>query len=196
MKVEPVVLEGEKVRLEPLSLAHHADLCEAGLHEQLWRLIPTSLKTPEDMKNYIQTALGEQARGISLPFATVEKASGKAIGSTRFGNIDAANKRAEIGWTWIAPEWQRTFVNTEAKYLMLKHAFENWQCNRVELKMDALNERSRNAILRIGAKFEGIFRQHIITESGRLRDSAYFSIINTEWAEVKVRLEEKLNANS
>jgi len=195
MKVEPVVLEGEKVRLEPLGLEHTADLCEAGLHEELWRLIPSSLKTPEDMKNYIQTALDEQARGISLPFATVEKTSGKAIGSTRFGNIDAANKRAEIGWTWIAPEWQRTYVNTEAKYLMLEHAFETWQCNRVELKTDALNERSRNAILRIGAKFEGIFRQHMITESGRLRDSAYFSIINTEWPEVKAKLKEKLALN-
>jgi RimJ/RimL family protein N-acetyltransferase len=194
MKVEPVILEGERVRMEPLSMAHHADLCEAGLHEQLWKLIPTLVSTPEDMKNYIQTALDEQEKGISLPFATVEKASGKAIGSTRFGNIDASNKRAEIGWTWISPAWQRTYVNTEAKYLMLKHAFETWDCNRVELKTDALNERSRNAILRLGATQEGIFRQHVITYSGRLRDSVYFGIINTEWPEVKARLEEKLAA--
>lgn len=194
MKIEPVLLEGKKIRLEPLSLNHHADLCAAGLHDQIWRWAPVALKSPGNMKDYIQTALDEQARGVSLPFATVEKASGKAIGSTRFGNIDAVNKRAEIGWTWIAPEWQRTFVNTEAKYLMLKHAFEMWQCNRVEFKTDALNERSRNAILRIGAKAEGVFRQHMTTESGRLRDSAYFSIINTEWPKVKVALEEKLNA--
>ena len=194
MKVEPVILEGERVRLEPLSLDHLADLCEAGLYEELWRLIPTFIKTPDDMKGYIQTALDEQARGISLPFATVEKTSGKAIGSTRFGNIDTANKRVEIGWTWITPQWQRSFVNSEAKYLMLKHAFEVWQCNRVELKTDALNERSRNAILRLGAKQEGIFRQHVVTYSGRLRDSVYFSIINTEWPEVKVKLEEKLKA--
>jgi RimJ/RimL family protein N-acetyltransferase len=194
MNVEPVILEGEKVRMEPLSIAHHADLCEAGLHEELWKLIPTLVSTPEDMKNYIQTALDEQEKGISLPFATVEKAGGKAIGSTRFGNIDASNKRVEIGWTWISPEWQRTYVNTEAKYLMLKHAFETWHCNRVELKTDALNERSRNAILRLGAKQEGIFRQHVITYSGRLRDSVYFSIINTEWPEVKAKLEEKLAA--
>ena len=194
MKVEPVILEGERVRLEPLSLEHTGDLCEAGLHDELWRLIPTFISTAEDMKAYIQTALDEQAKGISLPFATVEKASGKAIGSTRFGNIDTANKRVEIGWTWISPDWQRTFVNSEAKYLMLKHAFETWQCNRVELKTDALNERSRNAILRLGAKQEGIFRQHVVTYSGRLRDSVYFSIINTEWPEVKAKLEEKLKA--
>jgi RimJ/RimL family protein N-acetyltransferase len=194
MKVEPIILEGEKVRMEPLSMAHHADLCEAGLHEQLWKLIPTLVSTPEDMKDYIQTALNEQEKGISLPFATVEKMSGKAIGSTRFGNIDASNKRVEIGWTWISPDWQRTVVNTEAKYLMLKHAFETWKCNRVELKTDALNDRSRNAILRLGAKQEGIFRQHVVTYSGRLRDSVYFSIINTEWPEVKAKLEEKLAA--
>jgi RimJ/RimL family protein N-acetyltransferase len=125
----------------------------------------------------------------------VDKVSGKAIGSTRFGNIDVINKRAEIGWTWITPQFQRTFVNTEAKYLMLKHAFEVWECNRVEFKTDALNEKSRNAILRIGAKQEGIFRQHVITYSGRLRDSVYFSIINSEWPEVKVRLEDKIYAD-
>jgi RimJ/RimL family protein N-acetyltransferase len=180
--------------MEPLSLAHHADLCAAGLHEDLWRLIPTVVATPDDMKSYIQSALDDQAKGVALPFATVEKASGKAIGSTRFGNIDAENKRTEIGWTWIAPQWQRTFVNTEAKYLMLRHAFEVWKCNRVELKTDNLNERSKNAMMRIGAKPEGVFRHHMITQGGRLRDSAYFSIINTEWEEVKVKLEEKLNA--
>jgi RimJ/RimL family protein N-acetyltransferase len=194
MKVEPIILEGHRVRLEPLSLEYLDDLCEAGLHEDLWRLIPTLISTCQDMKGYIEAAMDEQARGVSLPFATIEKASGKAIGSTRFGNIDIANKRAEIGWTWITPEWQRSFVNTEAKYLMLKHAFETWHCNRVELKTDALNERSRNAILRLGAKQEGIFRQHVVTYSGRLRDSVYFSIIDPEWPEVKVKLEEKLKA--
>jgi RimJ/RimL family protein N-acetyltransferase len=194
MKIEPVILEGEKVRMAPLSLEHHSDLCEAGLDAELWRLIPTMISTAEGMKTYIETALDERARGVSLPFATVDKASGKAIGSTRFGNIDAANKRAEIGWTWITPQFQRTFVNTEAKYLMLRHAFEVWECNRVEFKTDALNEKSRNAILRIGAKQEGIFRQHVITYSGRLRDSVYFSIISSEWPEVKVRLEDKIYA--
>jgi RimJ/RimL family protein N-acetyltransferase len=192
MNVEPVILEGEKVRLEPLTAEHLDDLCEAGLHDELWRLIPTYIANREDMRSYIQTALDEQARGVSLPFATVEKTSGKAIGSTRFGNIDASNKRVEIGWTWISPDWQRTYVNTEAKYLMLKHAFETWNCNRVELKTDALNDRSRNAILRLGAKQEGIFRHHVVTYSGRLRDSVYFSILNDEWPEVKANLEDKL----
>jgi N-acetyltransferase len=192
MNVEPVILEGEKVRLEPLTIEHLDDLCEAGLHDELWRLIPTFIANREDMRGYILTALDEQARGVALPFATVEKTSGKAIGSTRFGNIDASNKRAEIGWTWISPDWQRTYVNTEAKYLMLKHAFETWKCNRVELKTDALNDKSRNAILRLGAKQEGIFRHHVVTYSGRLRDSVYFSILNDEWPEVKAKLEEKL----
>jgi N-acetyltransferase len=192
MNIEPVILEGERVRLEPLTIEHLDDLCDAGLHDELWRLIPTYIATCEDMRGYIQTALDEQARGVSLPFATVEKTSGKAIGSTRFGNIDASNKRAEIGWTWISPDWQRTYINTEAKYLMLKYAFETWKCNRVELKTDALNDKSRNAILRLGAKQEGIFRRHVLTYTGRLRDSVYFSIISDEWPEVKVGLEEKL----
>lgn len=193
MKVEPVILEGERVKLEPLGLDHHADLCAVGLKEELWRLIPTFIGTPEEMRAYIRSALDDQAKGLSLPFATVDKASGRAIGSTRFGNIAPADKRAEIGWTWVAPEFQRTFVNTEAKYLMLRHAFEVWRCNRVEFKTDALNEKSRNAILRLGAKQEGIFRQHVVTYSGRLRDSVYFSMIDTEWPEIKARLEEKLS---
>jgi RimJ/RimL family protein N-acetyltransferase len=114
------------------------------------------------------------------------------MGSTRFGNIDAPNHRVEIGWTWIGKPWQRTPVNTEAKFLMLQHAFEVWQCIRVEFKTDALNTRSRAAIARLGAKEEGIFRHHMITESGRLRDSVYFSIINDEWPEVKTLLQKLL----
>lgn len=193
MNIEPVILDGERVRLEPLSLDHHADLCEVGLKEELWRLIPTFISTPDEMRSYIQSALDDQAKGSALPFATVDKASGKAIGSTRFGNISTVDKRAEIGWTWITPEFQRSFVNTEAKYLMLRHAFETWKVNRVEFKTDALNEKSRNAILRLGAKQEGIFRQHVLTYSGRLRDSVYFSIINTEWPEIKASLQQKLS---
>jgi RimJ/RimL family protein N-acetyltransferase len=136
--------------------------------------------------------LEEQARGVSLPFATIEKSSGKIVGSTRFGNIDAKNLRAEIGWTWLNPKWQRTFVNTGAKLLMLTHAFETWKCIRVELKTDALNEKSRSAILRLGAKQEGIFRQHMICGSGRLRDTVYFSILDNEWQSVKENLLQKL----
>ena len=122
-----------------------------------------------------------------MPFATVERNSKKIVGSTRFMNIDAMNRHVEIGSTWIAPPWQRTAVNTEAKYLMLRHAFETWKCMRVEFKTDLMNERSRRAILRLGAKEEGTFRKHMVTWSGRIRDSVYFSIIDTEWPEVKAR---------
>jgi N-acetyltransferase len=194
MKVEPVTLEGRRVVLEPLSFDHHAQLCEAGLDEDIWLLNPTPVRTREDMRHYIAAALREEQHELALPFATIEKESGRVVGSTRFGNISRENYRMEIGWTWIGKNWQRTFVNTEAKYLMLAHAFETLNCMRVELKTDSLNERSRNAILRIGAKEEGIFRNHMITASGRIRHSVYFSIIDSEWPLVKVKLQEKLAA--
>jgi RimJ/RimL family protein N-acetyltransferase len=197
MEIKSVTLEGEFVRLEPLSLEKHfADLCAVGLDEGIWRWSPQRIKTDADLENYIKTALNEQKRGVSLPFATVLKETGKAIGSTRFGNIDVANRRVEIGWTWIGRAFQRTFVNSEAKLLMLSHAFETWNCNRVELKTDTLNERSRRAILRIGAKEEGIFRKHVVTDSGRLRDTVYFSILDDEWQAVKQNLQNKLQAKS
>ncbi len=192
MNVVPVVLEGRHVRLEPLSQAHHADLAAAGLGGELWRWIPTPVRTPEEMSAYIATALDEQARGVSLPFALIEKASGRAIGSTRYGNIDRAHHRVEIGWTWVAPPWQRTAVNTEAKYLLLRHAFETLGCIRVELKTDSLNERSRNAILRIGAREEGTFRNHMITSTGRIRHTVYFSILDSEWPAVKSGLQSRM----
>ena len=193
MLIEPVTLEGEHVRLEPLSLLHHEGLSEVGLDEEIWRWNPAPVRTGEEMRAYIEEALGVQARGSALPFATVEKTSGRSIGSTRYANIDVMNRRVEIGWTWIAPRWQRTAVNTEAKYLMLRHAFETLGCMRVEFKTDSLNERSRNAIGRLGAKEEGIFRNHMITSTGRIRHTAYFSIIDSEWPSVKAGLEEKLS---
>lgn len=195
MLVAPVTLEGRHVRLEPLARAHLAGLAAVGLDEELWRWIPTQVRTREEMAAYIETALEEQARGISLPFALVEKSTGRAIGSTRYANIDRAHRRVEIGWTWVARDWQRTAVNTEAKYLLLRHAFETLGCIRVELKTDSLNERSRAAILRIGAREEGTFRNHMITASGRVRHTVYFSIIDAEWPEVKARLESKVNSH-
>jgi RimJ/RimL family protein N-acetyltransferase len=150
------------------------------------------MKTIEDFEHLVEKALGEQERGESVVFATVESKSGRVIGSTRFMNIDRANRRVEIGYTWIAPAWQRSAVNTEAKYLMLRHAFEVWQCMRVELKTDALNQKSRNAVLRIGAREEGTLRKHLITWTGRVRDTVYFSILDAEWPEVRARLEAKL----
>jgi RimJ/RimL family protein N-acetyltransferase len=192
MQVENISLVGEFVRLEPLNLEHLDGLCAVGLVEELWRLIPSPVDSRAAMENYIAAALEDQARGIALPFVTVENESNKIIGSTRFANIDVQNQRAEIGWTWITPAWQRTFVNTEAKLLMLTHAFETWKCIRVELKTDALNEKSRTAIRRLGALQEGIFRKHMICASGRLRDTVYFSILDIEWQNVKENLMRKL----
>jgi RimJ/RimL family protein N-acetyltransferase len=190
--LSPITLNGAVVRLEPLTIEHLEQLCEVGLDPDLWRWTTSEARTREDMRRYIETALEWQLQGTALPFATVEQASHRVIGSTRFMNIDLANRRAEIGATWIARQWQRTAVNTEAKYMMLRHAFETLGFMRVELKTDVLNTTSRNAILRIGAKQEGIFRKHMVCENGRIRDTVYFSIIDTEWAEVKAALEAKL----
>jgi RimJ/RimL family protein N-acetyltransferase len=191
--VSPITLEGTHVRLEPLSESHHDALCEVGLDPDLWKLIPTQILDRDQMMRVIRAQLAEQDKGLSLPFATVDRASQKVVGSTRFMNIDLANKRLEIGSTWIAKPWQRTAINTEAKFLMMRHAFETVGCNRVEWKTDSLNTQSRNAILRLGARQEGIFRQHMVTWSGRLRDTVYFSVIAPEWPEVKAGLAAKLN---
>ena len=194
MEIKPVCLEGRHVRLEPLEESHHGALCEVGLDPDLWQWIPYRTTTADEMRAYIRSALDAQAAGTALPFATVERAAGRVVGSTRYMNIDAANRRVEIGSTWIAKPWQRTAINTEAKYLMLRHAFETLGCIRVELKTDALNQQSRNAILRIGAKEEGTLRRHIITWTGRLRDTVYFSILDSEWPGVKADLEARLTA--
>jgi RimJ/RimL family protein N-acetyltransferase len=192
--VLPLTLEGSVVRLEPIRRGHAAlfwKVAESDL-EDIFRWIPYSMKTPEDFQKLIDKAFHEQDRGESVVFATVERNSGKVVGSTRFMNIDRVNRRVEIGSTWIAPPWQRSAVNTEAKYLMLRHAFEVWNCIRVELKTDALNQKSRNAILRIGAKEEGTLRRHLVTWTGRVRDTVYFSILDDEWPEVKRRLESRM----
>lgn len=193
MVIEPQTLEGRHVMLEPLTLGHHSALCEVGLDEELWRWTITLVRTPKEMRAYIAAALEEQANGVSLPFAIIDKASMRAIGSTRFGNIDRNNRRLEIGWTWIARNWQRMPINTEAKYLLLRHAFEELKAIRVELKTDSLNERSRRAIRRIGAKEEGTLRNHMIARENRLRHTVYYSIIDSEWSDVKASLEEKLS---
>jgi RimJ/RimL family protein N-acetyltransferase len=192
VKIEPITLTGRAVRLEPLSESHHEGLCEIGLDEDLWKVIPFRVTTPAQMAEYIGNARAAEQGETVLAFATIEIASGKPVGSTRFLNIDASNRRAEIGSTFVGKAWQRTAVNTEAKYLMLRHAFETWCCLRVELKTDALNQRSRAAILRIGAKEEGTLRRHIITWSGRVRDTVYFSILDSEWPRVRANLERML----
>ena len=192
MNPQLVTLTGPFVRLEPLTLAHVPALARVGLDAALWRWVPTPITTLDEMHAYVALALDEQARGAALPFAIVDIATGIPIGSTRFGAIDRKNRRLEIGWTWVAASHQRTPANTNAKRLLLGLAFEALDAMRVELKTDALNEKSRNAILRIGATQEGIFRKHMITASGRVRDTVYFSVLDTEWPEVRRRLDARL----
>lgn len=192
MNLRPVVLEGTHIRLEPLSRSHHDGLCTIGLDPAIWEFTTTDVRSPHDLMVYIETALQWQDDGIALPFAIVEKSSGLPIGSTRYAAVDGNNRRLEIGWTWIGKPWQRTPVNTEAKYLLLSHAFEQLKCIRVEFKTDALNEKSRKALQRIGAREEGTLRQHMIMPSGRLRDSVYYSILDEEWPGVKATLEKFL----
>jgi len=191
-----ITLEGSVVRLEPIRREHAEMFWEVAKDalDDIFQWIPYRMKSREDFERLVEKAFDEEERCESLVFAIVERNSDRVIGSTRFMNIDRINRRVEIGSTWIAPAWQRTAVNTEAKYLMLRHAFEIWKCFRVELKTDALNQKSRNAILRIGAKEEGTLRRHVITWTGRVRDSVYFSILDSEWPEVKVKLEAKLAA--
>jgi RimJ/RimL family protein N-acetyltransferase len=194
--ISPFSLEGTYVRLEPLRPEHAGMLWEIAKEHlaDLFQWIPYRLESLEHFKEFNRQVLEEQKRGASIPFATYERASKQVVGTTRFMNMDMANRKVEIGSTWIAPPLQRTVINTEAKYLMLCHAFQVWNCLRVELKTDALNQRSRQAILRLGAKEEGTLRKHMFTWNGRQRDSVYFSILDTEWPQVKVGLEAKLKA--
>ncbi|MCY7379191.1 MAG: GNAT family N-acetyltransferase [Gemmatimonadaceae bacterium] len=189
MSIASVILEGRVVRLEPMTIDHVDALCRVGRDPSLWALTTTRVETRDDMQRYVKIALAEQAAGTALPFVTKARASGEVIGSTRFANIVHEHARAEIGWTWITPRWQRSAVNTEAKYLMLRHAFERMECRRVELKTNALNARSRAAMLRIGATEEGTLRRHMINADGSPRDSVYFSVIAEEWPTVRARLE-------
>lgn len=194
MQLASITLEGRYVRLEPLR-AHHVDaLTRAALDPRIWEFTGSIIRNAGEMQKYVEEALGLQHAGTAMPFVTVERSSGTVIGSTRFGNIDVTNRRAEIGWTWLNPKWWRTAINTEAKYLMLRHAFEQWKCIRVELKTAAKNQRSRDAILRIGAKEEGILRHHMIQPDGSYRDSVYFSVLDEEWPAVRERLETTLRA--
>jgi RimJ/RimL family protein N-acetyltransferase len=193
MKIEPIVLRGSIVRLEPLALDHVAALARVGLDPALWRWVPNQVHTPEDMQTYVLTALDEQRRGISLPFVILDRASDQVIGSTRYANIETSHRRLEIGWTWLTPSHQRSGANTEAKLLLLTHAFDVLGAMRVELKTDALNQKSRTAIARLGALEEGTFRNHmIIPSTGRVRHTVYYSIIDSEWPAIKASLTARL----
>ena len=189
MDLRPITLEGQLVRLEPLSKEHVDDLSKVGLDPEIWDLSPQNITTRDHLKTYVDDAVRDGEAGISIPFAIVEKESESAVGSTRYCSIDRQNRRLEIGWTWIGRPWWRTGVNTECKLLLLGHAFDDLGCARVEFKTDTLNRRSRNAILRIGATEEGVLRKHILTASGRWRDTVCYSILDDEWPEVKERLE-------
>ena len=192
MEVSPVILEGQHVRLEPLSTAHQEALITAASDGELWNTTVTIVPDRANMTAYIEEALHGQDLGDHLPFVIIRKASAVVVGTTRFYDIRPADRRVAIGYTWLALSAQRTAVNTESKLLLLTHAFEQWRCNRVELITDVLNEQSRAAILRLGAKQEGILRKHIILPSGRIRDSVVFSIIDEEWPGVKERLVTRL----
>lgn len=171
---------------------HLASLCEVAFEPEMWRWMLNDVATPVDVVEFIKCALAEQSQGVSLPFAKIDVATGRSIGSTRYLNISTANRRLEIGSTWIGSGWRRTAANTESKLLLLRHAFETLGAIRVELKTDEMNTRSRVAILRIGAQFEGIFRKHMVMPNGRVRNTAYYSIVDDEWAAVKAGLEKML----
>jgi RimJ/RimL family protein N-acetyltransferase len=192
MQLAAITLEGQHVRLEPLKAHHVEPLLKAARDPNIWQFTTVVMNTVADIQKYVETALDWQNAGTAVPFVTMERGSHRVIGSTRFANIDRDHRRAEIGWTWLSPEFWRTPINTEAKYLMLRHAFEQWKCVRVELKTNAKNARSRAAILRIGAKEEGTLRHHMIQPDGSYRDSVYYSILDEEWPAVKKRLEERL----
>jgi N-acetyltransferase len=194
MSIEPVVLAGDVVRLEPLAESHVAVLSSAGLHPELWEWTTTRITSEREMAEYVQTALQWGRDGTALPFVTIAQQTGEVIGSTRFANIDRANRRMEIGWTWVTPAWQRTGANVEAKLLMMEHAFERLGCIRVEFKTDSLNEKSRRALAGIGATEEGTLRNHMIVWDGRLRHSVYFSVIVSEWPAVKSLLRRRLES--
>jgi N-acetyltransferase len=208
-RISPFTLEGRLVRLEPLQSELAPALLEAGLIDRQTFVLTGVPDSLESAQAYIQTAVQSREAGLAMPFATVRVSDGRVLGSTRFGNLeywlwasgnphaktDGTPDAAEIGWTWLEPGSQRSGINTEAKRLMLEHAFETWRVLRVTLKTDARNVRSRNAIERLGAKFDGVLRAHVPASDGGIRDSAWYSILAEEWPEVRYRLDKMLEAH-
>lgn len=190
--LNPVVLEGNLVKLVPLETSHTSALLKAASDGNLWELWYTSAPSKENVESYVKSVLTEQKAGLALPFVVVEKASGDVVGTTRYLNVDSRNKRVEIGATWYAKRTQRTGINTECKHLLLTHAFETLKTIAVEFRTHFHNHPSRNAILRLGAKQDGILRNHIVDHNGLLRDTVVFSILNSEWSTVKNSLEFKM----
>lgn len=190
--VQPVALDGGVVRLEPLERRHLDDLARVALEPHIWRWMLSVPRNRADIEAWLDAALEAQAAGREVPFAQVERASGRAVGSTRFLNIEPAHRRLEIGYTWLAPAWQRTAVNSEAKLLLMTHAFETLGALRVEFKTDSRNAASRRALAAIGATEEGTLRRHMLIQDGDRRDSVYFSVIAEEWPEVRQLLQDRV----
>jgi RimJ/RimL family protein N-acetyltransferase len=188
--VEPITLVGNYVRLEPMTEAHIPGLTEIGVGQTFWDfMLYGNINTEADMENWVRDIIARGEKGTDLPFVAIHLASGRVAGATRYLNIMPKDRGLEIGGTWYGPEFQRSPVNTECKYLLLTHAFETLGCIRVQLKTDLRNERSQKAIERIGAKKEGVLRNHMILPDGRFRHSVFYSILDTEWGDVKKNLE-------
>lgn len=197
MDIRPLALEGRIVRLVPLAEAHVTELSQVGLRPEIWQhMLYGDIDSEEKLLGFIRDLLHRQGRGTDLPFTVILRATGKAIGCTRYMSIDRPNKSLEIGGTWYGPEYQRTGVNTECKCLLLRHAFENWGCIRVQLKTDLNNVRSQRAIERLGAVKEGVLRNHMIRPDGTVRDTVMYSIIDREWPLVKAHLEDLMGGGS
>jgi RimJ/RimL family protein N-acetyltransferase len=191
MNIQPITLTGSLIHLEPLTLADVADLTVAGQDEKIWRYMPYGLiRTEQQMTGFVGEVLERQSRGTEIPFAVIYRETGRAIGSTRYMAIERQHRGLEIGGTWYAAAHQRTGVNTECKYLLLRHAFENLGCLRVQLKTDLRNERSQKAIERIGAVREGVLRKNMIMPDGHVRSTVMYSIVDEEWPRVKALLEQ------
>ncbi|MDP6792586.1 MAG: GNAT family protein [Anaerolineales bacterium] len=192
MGIQSVTLEGRFVRIEPLSKVHIEGLCRAISDGELWKLLVAMVPHPDNIDEYLSDAHNAYKTGIGLAFATIDKAANRVAGSTRFMRADLPNTRIEIGFTFLGKTWQKTPINTESKFLMLSHAFETMGLNRVELRTDYLNSTSRRAILRLGAKEEGLLRNHMVMPNGRVRDSVIYSVIRNDWPGVKQHLSSKL----
>ncbi len=192
----PVTLEGRRVRLEPLDLTHLPGLVAAGADPLTWTWMQAPLMDEASMRAWVEEALRARAAGAEVPFATLDAHTGRVLGSTRYMAIVPAHRRLEIGWTWLTPAVQGSGANTEAKLLMLEHAFERLQAMRVELKTDALNGRSRAALDALGATFEGVFRRHQLMADRRVRDSAWYAVTDEDWPAVRERLRARLAAQA
>lgn len=193
--VQPVALRGKHVALEPLALEHVAGLQAAATDGELWKLWYTSVPSPDQAQAYVEKALALRDAGLAMPWA-VRDGTGEIVGSTRYGNVDAENRRVEIGWTWYAKRVQRSGLNTEAKLLLLTHAFETLGCHAVEFRTNWFNHASRNAIARLGAKQDGVLRGHMRMPDGSYRDTVVFSILASEWPQVKRHLQFKLEQHA